>query len=222
MVNGKPSFRCFILDMDGTIVETAYDNARIANQVLAHLGREPLPDDLVASYFGDGIPMLMTRCLGDPADPDLDTAVSLFLSMYEADPVESSRVYPGVLDTLLSIQTQGGRVGICTQTPEAIAKKVLDLLGFATVVDCVVGPESVTHRKPHPEPVLTVLARLSCDAAEAVFVGDMKTDMMAATGAGVATIAATYGYGTLEDLRAQNPRFEASTFADVLTLVGVG
>lgn len=218
----QPVFRCFILDLDGTAVDTAPDIARSANRTLVGLGLAPLPDDVVASYIGGGVPVLMQRCLGDLADQYMERAVPMFMELYSAEPAVDSAVYPGVLEAVETIKAHGGVVAVCTQKPEAITHKILVELGLEPYVDFAIGPESVTHRKPHPEPVLKVLAALGVAAPEALFVGDTASDMVAAKAAEVATVAVTYGYGSEDSLRAENPDYVVDSFSQVLQLVAIG
>ncbi|WP_169337900.1 phosphoglycolate phosphatase [Propionicicella superfundia] len=220
-VTELPAFHCFVLDMDGTVVDTAPDIARSANRTLAELGLPQLPYETVASYIGGGVPKLMERCLAERADQYMKQAVPLFMSLYDAEPAALSTLYPGVLDTIRTISDRGGLIGICTQKPEALAHKILDALGVGSYVKHLVGPESVTHRKPHPEPVVKVLTGLGSTAADAIFVGDTASDLQAASAAGVVACAVTYGYGSEQSLRAESPTYVIDDFEDLLTSVAV-
>lgn len=213
--------RCFILDMDGTVVDTAPDIANAANATLRDLGLNPLPTEQIAGFIGGGVVKLMQRCLGERADELLEQSIPIYSKYYDADPATESRLYPGVLASLRKIKAEGGLVGICTQKPEGFSQKINEKLGIADYVDSLVGPESVTHKKPHPEPVLKVLSDLGIDADDAVFVGDAATDVIAGTAAGVVTCAVTYGYGRPETLIAENPDYTIDHFEELFDLVQV-
>lgn len=215
-------YSCFVFDLDGTLVDTALDNARAANDALVELGLDPLPAETVRSFIGGGVPRIMARCLGDLADRHLDEAVAAFLRHYEADPVALSRPYEGASEMLSRIATAAGRIGVCTQTPERLAGRILSGAGLAEHVQVVVGPESVTHRKPHPEPVHRVLSELGAAAEDALFTGDAPSDLQAAHAAGVTACAAAYGYGTTAALRAENPAYEIESVPELLQRVSVG
>lgn len=207
--------------MDGTVIDTAPDIARAANRTLAALGLGTLPDETVASYIGGGIPKLLQRCLGDKTDQYLERALPIYMELYTAEPAATSTVYPGVVDALRTIRDKGGVIGICTQKDEPISRSILEQLQVSDYVDCLVGPESVTHRKPHPEPVLKVLEGLNVPADDAIFVGDAASDIQAAKAAGVASCAATFGYGSTESLMAEDPTYVIDMFGDLLTRVAV-
>lgn len=224
-VNDLPAYRYFILDMDGTVVDTAPDIVRSANRTLQELGLENLPYETVASFIGGGVPKLMQRCLaeraGERAEELQEEGVKIFTGFYTAEPAVDSTLYPTVLDTMKSIAERGGRFGICTQKPEALAQAILDTLGIGSLVEVLVGPESVTHRKPHPEPVLKVLTDFSASAKDAIFVGDTASDMAAAHAAGVVTCGVTYGYGSADSVQSENPRYLVDSFDALLTHVSV-
>lgn len=216
-----PSYHCFVLDLDGTLVDTAPDIARAANRTLAALGFDMLPDATVASFIGGGIPKLLERCLGDATDRYLDEALPIYMTLYTAEPAATSSVYPGVVETMRQIRDAGAVMGVCTQKDEPLSQAILDQLGLAEFVDCVVGPESVTHRKPHPEPVLRALELLDVAPTDAIFVGDAATDIRAARAAGVASCAVTFGYGSAESLRAEDPTFVVDRFGELLEHVAI-
>ena len=66
-------------------------------------------------------------------------------------------------------------------------------MGLIGHVDVVIGADSVTRHKPHPEPVLVALERLGAPRETAIFVGDSPHDVAAGNAAGVTTVAALWG-----------------------------
>src|SRR4051812_24412819 len=70
MITHRPipteKLKLLIFDLDGTLVDSRLDLANAVNAMLEHVGRPQLPCDVIASYVGDGAPMLVRRALGDP------------------------------------------------------------------------------------------------------------------------------------------------------------
>jgi phosphoglycolate phosphatase-like HAD superfamily hydrolase len=62
------SMKLVIFDLDGTLIDSRLDLVHSVNAMLRHFSRPELPGDVVASYVGDGAPMLVRRALGDPDD----------------------------------------------------------------------------------------------------------------------------------------------------------
>src|SRR3954451_10290519 len=70
-----------IFDLDGTLVDSRLDLIHSINAMLRHFKRPELPGEVVASYVGDGAPMLVRRALGDPRDEAfLKEALEYFLA----------------------------------------------------------------------------------------------------------------------------------------------
>src|SRR5262252_4459890 len=77
------SIRLVIFDLDGTLIDSRLDLIHSVNAMLRHMERPELPGDVVASYVGDGAPMLIRRALGDPVDEAfLKEAIDYFLGYY--------------------------------------------------------------------------------------------------------------------------------------------
>ena len=53
-----------IFDLDGTLIDSRLDLVHSVNATLRHMKRPELPDDVIASYVGDGAPALIGRALG--------------------------------------------------------------------------------------------------------------------------------------------------------------
>ncbi len=77
------SIKLLIFDLDGTLIDSRLDLVHSVNAMLKHFGRPDLPDEVVASYVGDGAPVLIRRALGDPTDEGLlKEALEYFLGYY--------------------------------------------------------------------------------------------------------------------------------------------
>ena len=58
------SIQLVIFDLDGTLIDSRLDLVHSVNAALRHIGRPELPEDVIASYVGDGAPVLIQRALG--------------------------------------------------------------------------------------------------------------------------------------------------------------
>ncbi|MGH9670088.1 MAG: HAD hydrolase-like protein, partial [Terriglobales bacterium] len=59
----RDRIRLLIFDLDGTLVDSRLDLANSVNATLRHFQRPELPCDVIASYIGDGAPMLVRLAL---------------------------------------------------------------------------------------------------------------------------------------------------------------
>jgi len=193
------TIRFVILDLDGTLVDSAPDLHAAATIVLAEAGRSALDLTTIKRFIGDGVRKLVERAFaatGPALEPAaLDQATARFTTLYEAAATVLTRPYDGVPETLTRLRAAGMRLGVCTNKPMAAAGIVLRELGLAPLIDGVSGGDAVARRKPHPEHVLDALRRIGGGGGErAAMVGDNEHDIAAGKAAGLATVAVTYGY----------------------------
>jgi phosphoglycolate phosphatase len=185
-----------LLDLDGTLVDSAPDLLSATNRLMAARGLPTFRLDEVIAMVGDGVEALVTRALaarGLPPDP---AAVRAFSAEYGAHFADETRLYPGVAPALQAMRAEGWRLGVCTNKPEAIARTLLDSLGLLDLFAAVGGGDSFPVRKPDPAHMLATLRAAGGDVTEAVACGDHRNDVAAARGAGIPCIFAQWGYGT--------------------------
>ncbi|MSU90158.1 phosphoglycolate phosphatase [Rhodobacteraceae bacterium 2CG4] len=182
-----------IFDLDGTLIDSAPDLRAAANAMLAEFGAPPLTLDEVRGFIGNGVPKLVERCLAargiDPA-VHLD-AVARFSAHYDVAPAALTVLYPGAR-TALQVLARSHPLGLCTNKPEAPARKLLTHFGLETLFGAVIGGDSLPVRKPDPAPLIA--ARDALGAAAAVYVGDSEVDAETAQAAAMPFALFTGGY----------------------------
>ena len=215
---GTDSIAAVVLDLDGTLVDTAPDLVGTLNAVLERAGRERLAPERMRTLVSGGARGLMRTgfaLTGAPAgDDEIEALVPDFLAIYDARLSDASRPYPGVAATLAALRRRGARLGVCTNKPHGLAVRLLERLDLLRRFDAVLGGDSIEVRKPHPRHIEATLDALGCPAARAVMVGDSVADVEAARGAGVPVILAGYGYG-IEHARAAGGDGEIAAFSEL-------
>ncbi len=190
--------RTIVLDLDGTLVDSAADLAQALNAALDLIDRRRVTTDEVRDMIGDGIIILTRRALAAtgnvPDGADFDAALAEVCRAYDILP--PSPPYPGVTETLRLLKSEGFNLAICTNKPEGPARRLMGQLGFDDMIDALAGGDTYAVKKPDPGHVEGLLKMLDTRSHEAVMVGDSANDAHAAQGAGVKFIAVSYGYGT--------------------------
>lgn len=203
-----------ILDLDGTLVDSAPDLRMALNQVLATRGLAAFPLPEVTGMIGDGVAALVDRALaarGHPPDP---AAVAAMREEYGRHYADLTRPYPGVEAGLRDLAEAEWRLVVCTNKPEAPARALLGALGLEAYFDAVAGGDG--PRKPDPAHTLAALG--NGDPRHAVVLGDHHNDIRAAVAAGIPAIFAAWGYGT--PAMADGAAAMAHAFAEVAGLAG--
>jgi phosphoglycolate phosphatase len=205
--------RAAVLDLDGTLVDSAPDIAAALNRVLEAEGRAALPLAAVKGFIGDGARALVARALGR-ARSDVDGPLALFQRRYRERPCVETRLMPGALAALDALA--GARLALVTNKPRDVTRLVLDGLGlaprFAAVYAGGDGP-----LKPDPAAIRAVLGGVP--PAEAWVIGDGPQDVEAGRAAGCFTVGVLGGYADAR-LAASAPDVLLGSLAELPGLLG--
>ena len=189
--------RLVIFDLDGTLIDSRLDLINSVNAMLRHVNRPELPGEVVASYVGDGAPMLVRRALGDPEDENFfRNALEYFLSYYREHKLDHTVVYEGIPEALQRIQANGAarKLAVLSNKPVNPSRAIVDALGLARFFVQVYGGNSFETKKPDPLGVRTLLGETGTSPQNAMIVGDSSVDVLTGRNAGIATCGVTYGF----------------------------
>ena len=155
-------------------------------------------------FVGEGVRNLIGRALRaagntEPDEAAIRSLLESYLREYEPHMLDTTRLYPGVAETLDRLDW--ARFAVVTNKLEHFSRRILDDLGVGARFDVLIGGDSVPERKPHPGPVQAAAARCGVDAAESVMVGDSAVDVAAGRAAGVYTCGIASGFRGREELQ---------------------
>jgi phosphoglycolate phosphatase len=191
------SMKLVIFDLDGTLIDSRLDLIHSVNAMLRHFEHPELPGEVVASYVGDGAPMLVRRALGDPDDETLfKQALEYFLSYYREHKLDHTVVYRGIPEALKQIQSNGTerKMAVLSNKPVHPSRAIVEALGLAEFFVHVYGGNSFETKKPDPLGVRTLLKETNTAPGQAMIVGDSSIDILTGRNAGIATCGVTYGF----------------------------
>lgn len=188
-----------IFDLDGTLVDTAPDLLAAMNAVLQAQGRAVVDPETLRHMVGFGAASLIRQAMaatGDPvSDERLPALVNDFVVHYGAHIADHSVPFPGVIDTLTSLQSDGVPMGVLTNKPHELAVPLLDALDMSRFFGAIHGAGRFSYVKPDPRVFHHVVEELAGDPnATALMVGDSTTDAKTARAAKVPVILLSYGY----------------------------
>jgi phosphoglycolate phosphatase len=187
-----------VFDLDGTMIHTAPDLIRATNHVMAESGLPPAPAEIITPAVSGGARAMIAAALHHagqtPDRVEMAPLLDMFSQFYIANIAEESHPFPGLIDALDYFAAARVFLGVCTNKRQANADLLLRTLKLDGYFGAVLGADALAVRKPHPDHVLTTIARLGGDPARAVMVGDSAPDIEAARAAGIAAIAVTHGY----------------------------
>ncbi len=213
-----------IIDLDGTLVDTAADLAAAVNAMLADLGRQDLPVEQVARYVGKGAEVLVHRALtgtpdGRVSPGEFEPAMRAFLAHYQRENGRHARLYPGVREGLEAMRAKALRLAVVTNKPAAFTGPLLAMTEVAEFFELVVSGDTVARKKPDPLPMLHVCERFGLPPQRMVAIGDSMNDALAARAAGIAVMTVPYGYNEGRDVRSLDVDAIVPTLFDASMLI---
>ena len=189
--------RLLIFDLDGTLVDTNRDLIPALNHAIAHEKVEPVSTDEVGHVVGQGARQMIEKAFelrGRETPANIDTLHERFLTHYEAHIADRSRPYPGVLQAMDRLASEGWTFAVCTNKLERLSRKLLDALGMTDRFAAIVGADSVPSRKPDPDHIRRTARAAGADVKRAVMVGDSINDIKAAKAVPMPVVAVDFGY----------------------------
>lgn len=200
--------KAIVFDLDGTLVDSAPEIATALNASMAQIDQPPFALAEVQTFIGGGAKVALQRALaarGTHLDEAVfDAMMASFYKVYAEVSEAGNGLYPGVHETLAELRRREMPLGVCTNKAEHITAIALRALGIAPFFTAVIGARDDLPRKPAPDMLIAALATLGARPAEALVVGDSRSDVGAARAVGCPVIAVSYGYahGPVADLRA--------------------
>jgi phosphoglycolate phosphatase len=195
------AIKLLIFDLDGTLVDSRLDLVNSMNATLRHMGGAELPADVIATYIGDGAPMLVRRALGDPDDDHLvANALEFFLTYYRAHKLDHTHVYEGVPEALSRLQQASMRSGlgrtmaVLSNKPVHPSRAIVEALGLGSFFTQVYGGNSFPTKKPDPLGARTLMMEAGVKPEETLMVGDSSVDVLTGRNSNLWTCGVTYGF----------------------------
>ena len=190
-----PRVDAVLFDLDGTLVDSAPDLAGAANDLRAARGLPLLPYETLRPMVGTGARGMLGVAFGvAPADAGYDALRDEFLARYEQRLLRETVVFMSILPVLEHLDALPIPWGIVTNKALRFAEPLVSGLALRSRAAVLLGGDSTPYSKPHPEPLFEAARRLGIEPSRCVYVGDDHRDIVAGRAAGMATLAAAWGY----------------------------
>jgi phosphoglycolate phosphatase len=187
-----------IIDLDGTLVDTAPDLLGALNRTLVREGRRTVDHGALRHLVGYGARVMIGeafRMTGEAVDETRLTAlVDTYIVDYGSHIADASRPYPGVVETLKALKAEGARMGVLTNKPQVLTEILMPALGLDRYFSAIYGQGKMPYTKPDARIFHDVVREVGGVGAGALMIGDSVTDVQTARAAGAPVILVSYGY----------------------------
>jgi phosphoglycolate phosphatase len=219
--------KLIIFDLDGTLIDSGADLADALNHTLTKLSLKTYDEATIHEWVGNGAQTLVKRALLGKRDVDAHSvdaqlfhdALEIFLDYYEKNVCVRTKMFPNVDTSLKQLKDSGYKMSIVTNKPYAFIGPILTKLGISELFDLYIGADSLSKKKPDPEPLFYVCDKLGINIQDSVMVGDSKNDIIAANNAQMHSIGVSYGYNYGESIEKYKPSLVINDFKDILEVL---
>lgn len=204
-VHAAPRYPVVLFDLDGTLTDPRLGITRSVQHALESLGIVESDPDRLLPFIGPPLLESFQRTYGLSV-PEALRAIDAYREYFSRTGIFENAVYPGIEGLLQSLADHGVRLFVATSKPEVFADRILEHFRLRGFFSRVVGTPLDHNTVSKADVVASVLADLPPTLRRgAVLVGDREHDVLGARANHIASIAVTYGYGSIEELRAAHP-----------------
>jgi phosphoglycolate phosphatase len=188
-----------VFDLDGTLVLSHHDFARIRGEVVRIAERHGVPpgrltiDQPVHRIVEMAREEMRVAGLPDGNLWRFESEYQKAIDAIELEALPRTVARPGAEALLKALAARGFRLGLLTRSSETFARSALTRTGLAPYFSYLRSRSSPGPAKPSPEALLLLLGEMGVPLERALFVGDHPIDAECATRARVRF------YGVLPD-----------------------
>jgi len=208
-----------LFDLDGTLTDSKIGIIRSIQFSLEHFNVTVPDENLLTWCIGPPLKDSFSQILKTTDSSILDKALFRYRKRYAKTGIFENRVYPGVASSLRKIHQSELRMFLATAKPQIFAKQILDHFNLSHFFTTIYGSELDGRLTDKSELISHILETERLDPRVSLIVGDRIHDLAGGKENDLMTAAATYGYGSREEIDSAAPDFSLETFADLLSLL---
>jgi len=201
----------YILDLDGTLVNTIEDLGAAINHALSELGFPTYCNDSIKTFVGNGSTAFVIKSLGEQGKGRYEKVYELFMKYYDELCTNKVEPYPGAAEF---VEKHSGNVALLTNKAIGQTLQILRKFNWEKHFTCILAGDTVPEKKPHPAGILKIIEDSKWNPSETIMVGDDIPDVGAAQAAGIKIAAILGGFGRAEELLEMKPDYAFASFEE--------
>lgn len=188
------TYKTYIFDLDGTLLDTLNDLHASCNYALRTHGMRERSLEEVRQFVGNGVKKLMERAIPDGLEnPLFEETLQTFRQHYLLHNLDTTLPYPGIMEMLQQLKAQGKRIAVVSNKFYAATQDLCKHF-FGDTIQVAIGEREDIKKKPAPDTVLEALRQLQVTRQDAVYVGDSEVDVETARNSGIPCISVLWGF----------------------------
>ena len=186
--------KAILFDLDGTLADTAPDLAFALNQVRKQQGHAPLPYNDIRPWVSQGGLEMIRRSFGQLTTAKETILWKKLVDIYQHHIADSTQLFDGMKEVLEHIEQKQQQWGVVTNKSSHLTDNLMIALKLQQRSCITLSGDSLTHKKPHPEPLYHACKHMNVHPNDCLYIGDALRDIQAGRAAGMQTVAAAFGY----------------------------
>ena len=215
----QKKYKCFLFDLDGTLLDTAPEFLTCLNALLKKKEKRLVTYDFVRNRVSDGVGRLIQDSfIIDENHSEFEELRNDLLEEYDKNYL-LSKTFPGVDELLKELTKNKIDWMIVTNKPKKFSQEICEKFEWQHHAKAIVSPEDVNgKRKPDPESLNAALTKTTIKKERSIYIGDNWRDIEAANNSGIDSALALYGYIDQESASLLNPTLKINQIEDLTNL----
>ncbi len=216
----QKKYKCFLFDLDGTLLDTAPEFLNCLNELLKKNKKKSVSYDFVRNRVSDGVGRLIQDSFNiDENHSEFEGLRNNLLAEYQKNYL-LSKTFPGVDEFLYKLSKNKIDWMIVTNKPKRFSEEICQKFEWHKYANAMVSPEDVNgKRKPDPASLDAALAKTSIKKEQSIYVGDNWRDIEAANNSGIDSALALYGYIDKKDASLLKPTSKINQIKDLISYI---
>ena len=192
MINRK--IEAMLFDFDGTLADTSEDMVNCLNILLKNHGKKDVRLSEAKNFISKGAGGLIDFSCPNLSKSERKIYIKEYLEIYKNNLFIKTHLFDGIIDIIENLTLKNIKWGIVTNKPSYLVNPIVEMLNFYHKPSCIVAGDTLSVKKPNPEPLIYAAKLIKCEPIFCAYVGDDIRDITAANKAGMLSVAAMYGF----------------------------
>ncbi len=211
-------YKNIMFDLDGTVTDSGRAITSSVEYALEQFGITDRSKSKLGSFIGPSLYDSFEREYGLTGE-DCDKAVSLYRYIYEKERMYDVDIYEGIPELLQELSDRDMTAFLVTSKPLKFSKMIIEKIRLSGLFKAIMAPELSDHSSDKKRLIERTINEYGLDRDECIMIGDTEYDIAGAVGAGIDSIAVTYGYGKTDNFKSAGATFLADSVKDISNIL---
>lgn len=215
-----------LFDLDGTLTDPKEGITKCVQYALKSFGIDVEDLDELKPFIGPPLKESFMEFY-DFDEEKAQKAVEKYRERFQDTGIFENRIYNGVPEMIRKLKGNHKKIAVASSKPTVFVERILEHFEIRKYFDVVVGSELDGTRTDKAEVLEEALRQLYGEETSDIqqkksrtaMVGDRKFDVAGAKAQGVVSVAVSYGYGPMDELKISKPDYIVRTVEELEKLL---